>query len=70
MLGRIRKNIDLLNVAALQKKYKKMEDISNKTAKLMFSEPILRERLDELKEKNRSLFDSIQQMSEKYVQYS
>lgn len=46
VLGRIRKNIDILNVSALQKKYKKMEEISNKTAKLMFSEPILRERLD------------------------
>lgn len=59
----------MLSVSALQKKYKKMEEISNKTAKLMFSEPILRERLMDLKERNRVLFESIHQMGEKYVQY-
>ncbi len=57
-------------VSALQKKYKKMEEISNKTAKLMFSEPILREKLTDLKEKNRGLFEAVQQMAEKYAQYA
>lgn len=42
----------------------------NKTAKLMYAEPILRERLVDLKEKNRSLFEAVEQMSEKYVQYA
>jgi hypothetical protein len=42
----------------------------NKTAKLMYSEPILRERLVDLKEKNKSLFEAVEQMSEKYVQYA
>lgn len=56
VLSRIRKSIGVLSVSALQKKYKKMEEISNKTAKLMFSEPILRERLGDLKERNRGLY--------------
>jgi hypothetical protein len=43
------KNVGVLQVSALQKKYKKMEEIMNKTAKLMYSEPILRERLTDLK---------------------
>lgn len=47
-----------------------MEEISNKTAKLMFSEPILREKLTDLKEKNRGLFEAVQQMAEKYAQYA
>jgi hypothetical protein len=37
VLARIRKNIDILKIAALQKKYKKLDEISNKTAKLTFS---------------------------------
>ncbi|CAM5999934.1 unnamed protein product [Sphagnum balticum] len=37
VLARIRKNIDVLKIAALQKKYKKLEEITNKTAKLMYS---------------------------------
>ena len=57
-------------MSALQKKYRKMDEIANKTAKLSFSEPILREKLDNLKEQNRSLLESIQQMGEKYVQYT
>lgn len=59
-----------MQVSALQKKYRKMDEIANKTAKLSFSEPILREKLDNLKEQNRSLLESIQQMGEKYVQYT
>ena len=69
-MGRIRKNIDLLGVTALQKKYKKMDEIANKTAKLSFSEPILREKLVDMKEKNQNLLESVQQMSEKYMQYA
>ncbi len=64
------KNVGVLQVSALQKKYKKMEEIMNKTAKLMYSEPILRERLTDLKQKNRSLVEAVEQMSEKYVQYA
>ena len=45
VMAKIKKNVDVLQIAALQKKYKKCEEISNKTAKLMFQEPILRERL-------------------------
>lgn len=63
MLGRIKKNIDVLIVASLQKKYKKMEEISNKTAKLAYSEPILREKLNEVKDKNEALLQSIELMS-------
>ena len=70
VLGRIRKNIDTLSVAALQKKYKKMDEISSKTAKLMFSEPILREKLVDMKDKNHGLYEAVHQMSEKYVQYA
>ncbi len=70
MLGKIKKNIDILVVASLQKKYKKMEEISNKTAKLAFSEPILREKLNDIRDKNRSLFESVEQLADKYVQYS
>lgn len=70
VLTRIEKNVGVLQVSALQKKYKKMEEIMNKTAKLMFAEPILRERLLDLKEKNKSLFDAVEQMAEKYVQYA
>ena len=69
-MGRIRKNIDLLGVTALQKKYKKMDEIANKTAKLSFSEPILREKLVDMKEKNQNLLESVQQMGEKYMQYA
>ena len=60
----------MLQVTALQKKYKKMDEIANKTAKLGFSEPILREKLVDMKDKNNGLFESIQQMCEKYVQYA
>lgn len=42
----------------------------NKTAKLMYSEPILRERLTDLKQKNKSLVEAVEQMSDKYVQYA
>jgi hypothetical protein len=57
-------------VTALQKKYKKMGEISDKTAKLSYSEPILREKLVDIKEKNNALCDAVQQMAEKYMQYS
>ena len=70
MLGRIRRNIDVLVVASLQKKYKKMEEIANKTAKLMFSEPVLREKLVDVRDKNKVLFEAIEQLAEKYLQYS
>jgi hypothetical protein len=33
-----------------------MEEISNKTAKLMFSEPVLREKLVDVRDKNKGLF--------------
>jgi uncharacterized phosphosugar-binding protein len=69
-LGRVKRNLDVLIVASLQKKYKKMEEIANKTAKLAYTEPILREKLNDIREKNRSLFESIDQLAEKYVQYS
>jgi len=70
VLGRIRRNIDVLVVASLQKKYKKMEEIANKTAKLMFSEPVLREKLVDVRDKNKGLFEAIEQLAEKYLQYS
>jgi uncharacterized phosphosugar-binding protein len=70
VLGRIKRGVDVLVVASLQKKYKKMEEIANKTAKLAFSEPILREKLNDIRDKNRTLFESIEQLAEKYVQYS
>jgi len=57
-------------VASLQKKYKKMEEIANKTAKLMFSEPVLREKLVDVRDKNKGLFEAIEQLAEKYLQYS
>ncbi len=56
VLGRIKRGVDVLVVASLQKKYKKMEEIANKTAKLAFSEPILREKLNDIRDKNRTLF--------------
>lgn len=62
--------MDVLTVASLQKKYKKMEEIANKTARLAYSEPILREKLNEVRERNQALFESIEQLAEKYVQYS
>jgi uncharacterized phosphosugar-binding protein len=62
--------MDVLCVASLQKKYKKMEEIANRTAKLAYSEPILREKLNEVRERNQVLFESIEQMAEKYVQYA
>lgn len=52
MLAKIRKNTDVLKIAALQKRYKKLEEVSNKTAKLMYQEAILREKLEETKDKN------------------
>ena len=42
MLGKIKKSVDVLKIASLQKKYKKCEEITNKTARLMYQEPILR----------------------------
>ena len=60
----------MLKIAALQKKYKKLEEISNKTAKLMYHEPILRERLEDTKGKNNELYQAIEQLSDKYAQYS
>ena len=45
VLGRMRHKMDVLTLAALQKKYKKMGEIESRTAKLAYSEPILREKL-------------------------
>ena len=70
VLGRLRKNMDVLAVAALQKKYRKMEEIGNKSARLAFSEPVLREKLGEVRERNQALLESVEQLAEKYVQYS
>ena len=36
VLSKIKKSTDVLRIAALQKRYKKLDEISNKTAKLMF----------------------------------
>lgn len=37
VLGKIKKNIDVLKIATLQKKYKKCEDVlNNKGAKLLY----------------------------------
>lgn len=36
----------------------------------MYQEPILREKLEETKSKNGDLYRAIEQLSEKYVQYS
>jgi len=47
-----------------------MEEIANKTAKLMFSEPVLREKLVDVRDKNKGLFEAIEQLAEKYLQYS
>ena len=47
-----------------------MEEIANKTAKISYSEPILREKLNDIRDKNRNLFESIEQLAEKYVQYT
>ena len=70
VLGRMRRGVDVLVVASLQKKYKKMEEIANKNAKLAYSEPILREKLNDIRDRNRALFESIEQLAEKYVKYS
>ncbi len=55
VLAKVTKSVDVLSVSALQKKYRKMEEILNKNAKLAYSEPILRERLEDLKDKNKAL---------------
>ena len=52
VLAKIKKSIDILKIASLQKKYKKCEEMSNRTAKLMYQEPILREKLEQMKVKN------------------
>ena len=36
----------------------------------MYSEPILREKLSEIKEKNAQLYGAVEQISEKYQQYA
>lgn len=56
VLAKIKKNVDILQIASMQKKYKKCEELANKTAKLAYQEPILRQKLEEIKEKNNDLF--------------
>jgi len=36
----------------------------------MFSEPVLREKLVDVRDKNKGLFEAIEQLAEKYLQYS
>jgi len=36
----------------------------------MFSEPVLREKLVDVRDKNKVLFEAIEQLAEKYLQYS
>ena len=62
--------MDVLTLASLQKKYKKMSEIENKVAKLSYSEPVLREKLAEMRDQNRALYEAIEGMSEKYMQYA
>ena len=62
--------MDVLTLASLQKKYKKMGEIENKVAKLSYSEPVLREKLAEMRDQNRGLYEAIEGMSEKYMQYA
>lgn len=71
MLAKIKKNIDILKIAALQKKYKKCEDVLNNVRpKLMYQEVILKEKLEELRSKNNELFGVVEQFMEKYAQYA
>ena len=56
VLGRLKHKMDVLTLASLQKKYKKMGEIENKVAKLSYSEPVLREKLAELRDQNRALY--------------
>lgn len=70
VMAKIKKNVDVLEIAALQKKYKKCEEISNKTGKLMFPAPVLKEKLSEIKDKNNELFSVVEQLKDKYAQYA
>lgn len=70
VLNSVRKKLDVLKITALQKKYKKLEEISNKTAKLMYSEPILREKLSEVRDRNLQLVGAVEQIADKYAQYA
>ena len=47
-----------------------MGEIENKVAKLSYSEPVLREKLAEMRDQNRGLYEAIEGMSEKYMQYA
>ncbi len=70
-MGKIKKNVDILKIASLQKKYKKCEEVLNNVRpKLMYQEVILKEKLQELKNKNNELFGVIEQFMEKYAQYA
>ena len=70
VMSKIRKISGVLKVAVLQKKYKKYDQISNKTARLMYQEPILRQKLGETKDKNDQIYQAIEQISQKYPAYS
>ena len=58
-MSKIKKTTGVLKVAALQKRHKKYDEMMNKTAKLMYQEPILREKLADLKDKNDQIFQAI-----------
>jgi hypothetical protein len=44
--------------------------LNNKTPKLLYQETILREKLEELKNKNDELYKVIDQFIERYAQYN
>ena len=68
-MSKLKRLTDVLKLAVLQKKYKKLDDIGNKTAKLMYQEQTLRDKLEQVKDKNEGLFRAIDQLKDKYPQY-
>ena len=58
--------MDKLEVFVSQKTYNTISEIINKQRRLEFQEPVLRQKLSELKEKNNVICECIDEVAEKF----
>ena len=61
--------MDKLEVFVSQKTYNTISEIINKQRRLEFQEPVLRQKLSELKEKNNIICECIDEVAEKFPEY-
>lgn len=61
--------MEKLGVFVSQKTYNTISEVINKHKRLEFQEPVLRQKLSELKEKNNIICECIDEVAEKFPEY-